>query len=360
MTQATKTSIPRRKPSVRKRKNTGNKRRWWIFLAAAFLCIGIAIGLAIPYFTGGANTDAIIKIPKNATLEMVEDSIEKYLGESFASEVSNVIKIEDCDLTSRYGAYKISQNMSAFRAARKLTRGSQSTIKITFVHARTLEELAQKISLKVDASQIDILNAMLNKEFLKSNNTNRQNVISLFMEDTYEAYWSDSAEKIVERISSYYYKFWNETRIQKAEKLNLSPSEIKIVASITDEESNKKDEKGKIGRLYINRLNKGMKLQADPTVKYAVGDFSIRRITGKHLKKVSPYNTYLNNGLPPGPIRTTSKQTVDAILNSKPSTDIFMCAKEDFSGYHNFASSHQEHMQNARRYQNALNQRGIK
>lgn len=355
MTQIQKTTNSRRK-----RKPANKKKHWWIYIATAFLVIGIAIGLIIPYFIGGANNDALIKIPKNATIDMVEDSVEKYLGESFASEVVNVIKVEKCDLASRYGAYKISKNMSAFRAARKLTRGSQSTIKITFVHARTLEELARKISHKVDASQKDILNAMLDNTFLKENNVDKKTVIALFMEDTYEAYWSDSADKIVDRISSYYYKFWNESKQKKAEELHLSPLEVMIVASITDEESNKISEKDEIGRLYINRLHKGMKLQADPTVKYAVGDFSLRRILSKHLRINSPYNTYIHEGLPPGPIRTTSKQTVDAILNSEPSEHIFMCAKEDFSGYHNFASTYSEHQQNARKYQKALDQRGIK
>ena len=133
-----------------------------------------------------------------------------------------------------------------------------------------------------------------------------------------------------------------------------------IVASIVDEETNKADEKGKIGRLYINRLNKGMKLQADPTVKFALGDFSLRRIRKNHLSVNSPYNTYRNTGLPPGPIRTTSVATIDRILDSEPSDHIYMCAKEDFSGYHNFAASYSEHMANARKYQQALNKRGIK
>ncbi|MDE5675491.1 MAG: endolytic transglycosylase MltG, partial [Muribaculaceae bacterium] len=151
-----------------------------------------------------------------------------------------------------------------------------------------------------------------------------------------------------------------EERIQKAKDLGLTPAQLMTIASIVDEETNKLDEKDEIGRLYINRYLKGMKLQADPTVKYAVGDFSLRRILNTHLKTSSPYNTYLNTGLPPGPIRTTSVATIDQILNSKPSDAIYMCAKEDFSGYHNFAATYKEHLANAKRYQAALNRRGIK
>ena len=133
-----------------------------------------------------------------------------------------------------------------------------------------------------------------------------------------------------------------------------------IICSIVDEESNAKSEKGTIGRLYINRLKKGMKLQADPTVRFALNDFTIRRVTRNHLTVDSPYNTYQVEGLPPGPIRTTSVETIDAVLNSQPNDYLYMCAKEDFSGTHNFAADYATHQENARRYQNALNERGIK
>lgn len=343
----------------KKKRNSGKSRRW-IYVALLFLIFGIGIGLIIPMFINDAGKDIIIKIPKNATLETVEDSLEKYFGESFATDVSRLISLEGTDLSKRYGAYKITSSMSAVRAARTLTHGAQTGIKITIMHARTLQELSEKIAAKTDASAQEIYDAITDKDFMDKKGVDRHTVMMLFMEDTYEVYWSATAAQIVDKITSYYPKFWNESRQKKSDALGLSPSQVMIIASITDEESNKSDEKGKIGRLYINRLQKGMKLQADPTVKYAVGDFSIRRITGVHLKTDSPYNTYQVNGLPPGPIRTTSKRTVDTILDSQPSNHIYMCAKEDFSGYHNFASTYDEHLQNARRYQNALDKRGIK
>jgi UPF0755 protein len=154
--------------------------------------------------------------------------------------------------------------------------------------------------------------------------------------------------------------FWTTERRAAAKKMGLTPVEVAIVASIVEEESNKADERPLIARLYLNRYFIGMKLQADPTVKFAVGDFSLRRITGKHLTIDSPYNTYRNQGLPPGPIRIAEKTAMDAVLNAPQHSYLYMCAKEDFSGRHNFAEDYATHLQNARRYQDALNQRGIK
>ena len=155
-------------------------------------------------------------------------------------------------------------------------------------------------------------------------------------------------------------RFWDKSRRSKAARLGLTPAEVATIASIVEEETAKTDEKPKVARLYLNRLQKGIKLQADPTVKFASGDFSLRRITGKHLAIESPYNTYKISGLPPGPIRVPASSTLDAVLNAPNHNYIYMCAKEDFSGYHNFASDYATHQANARRYQAELNRRGIR
>ena len=172
--------------------------------------------------------------------------------------------------------------------------------------------------------------------------------------------WSGTPEKIIEKIGKNYSNVWNDERRKKAASLGMTPQQVMILASIVDEETNAASEKGTIGRLYINRLDKGMRLQADPTVKYAIGDFEKKRITKQDLQFESPYNTYRNGGLPPGPIRTTSKRTIDAILDSKPHRYLYMCAREDFSGRHNFAETYGDHTRNALRYQHALDERGIK
>lgn len=180
------------------------------------------------------------------------------------------------------------------------------------------------------------------------------------MPDTYEFYWNATPNKIIKRLVEYREKFWTDKRKAQAASLGLSPIEATILASIVEEETNKADEKPIVARLYMNRLKKGMLLQADPTVKYAVGNFGLKRILQQHLNIESPYNTYKHPGLPPGPIRIPSGNTIDAVLNAPSNDYIYMCAKEDFSGYHNFTSSYSEHLNNARRYQAVLNKRNIK
>ena len=197
-------------------------------------------------------------------------------------------------------------------------------------------------------------------DYLSNYDLTPENSLALFLDDTYEVYWSTSAKSVLDKIGENYLRFWTQERRQKASALGRTPAEMSILASITDEESNAAEEKGTIGRLYNNRLQKGMRLQSDPTVRFAVNDFTIRRVKGEHLKINSPYNTYKISGLPPGPIRTTGAKTIDLILNSEPNDYIYMCAKEDFSGRHNFAKDYAEHSANAMRYRKALDARGIK
>ena len=187
-----------------------------------------------------------------------------------------------------------------------------------------------------------------------------ETITNILFPDTYEVYWNSTPKGLLNKLNGYYTQFWTAERTSKANKLGLSPDEVQILASIVEEETAKVDEYGKVARLYLNRLERNMPLQADPTVKYAIGDFSIRRITHAMLKTVSPYNTYQNIGLPPGPIRIVTKRTVDAVLNAPQHDYLYMCAREDFSGYHNFTASYTRHLANARRYQMELNRRGIK
>ena len=258
------------------------------------------------------------------------------------------------------GAFLLKQGMPVLQAVRVVALNMQTPVRLTFIGQRTVPEVAGRMALCVMADSMQILNAIYSPEFLAECGTDSANVGSFLLPDTYEVYWNISPQKLTQRMLAEYHKFWNGERLAKASALNLSPRDISIVCSIAEEETADRQERGVVARLYWNRLQRGMLLQADPTVKYAVGDFTLRRILNSHLEVESPYNTYRVAGLPPGPIRVVEKRTIDAMLNSKPHPYIYMCAKEDFSGLHNFATTLAEHNRNAARYHNALSALGKK
>ena len=235
----------------------------------------------------------------------------------------------------------------------------QIPVKVTFNHLRTKEQLAGKISTQIEADSIAIINQLSDTTFLIETGLNNDNVSCLFIPNTYEFYWNTSATEFLNKMQKEYDKFWNNERLKKAATIGLTKFEVSALASIVEMESYKKEERPIIARLYLNRLKKGMKLQSDPTIIFAVGDFTIRRVLTKDLKIDSPYNTYLHKGLPPGPICLPSINAIDAVLNASKNDYLFMCAREDFSGYHNFAKTSKEHSKNARKYRRALNKRKI-
>lgn len=336
-------------------KSGKRKRRIWLWAAIVILGI-LAIWIA-PLLVSGAPSESIIYLPENPTRDQVRDSISRRLSPGFADKVASALPLVGGKLRS--GAWKIDKNMSPLMAARRLARGAQAGIKLHINTERTKEQLTGMIASKLELNQAEMLELLNSPTLLKDFGTDPANVIGLFLADTYEVYWTASPSDVLRKVSGNYKNFWTAERRSKARKLGLTPEQVVTLASIVDEESNQAGEKGIIGRLYINRLNQGMKLQADPTVRYALGDFSIKRVTGPMLKTDSPYNTYLHEGLPPGPIRVTSAATIDAILNSAPNDYIYMCAKEDFSGFHNFARDFETHQANARRYQQALDRADI-
>ncbi len=241
---------------------------------------------------------------------------------------------------------------------RTISRGHQSPVRLTFNNIRTLSQLGARVGTQLETDSASFMHAA--DSILRAKGIPAAGHIGAFLPDTYEFYWTDTPEKVVTRLHAHQQAFWNTERTLKATDLGLTPGQVATIASIAEEETNNAAERATVGRLYINRIHRGMPLQADPTVKFAVGDFSLRRITARHLAVESPYNTYRVNGLPPGPIRMPEAKTIDAILNSKPHNYVFMCAKEDMSGRHNFTSSASQHMQNAARYREALNRRGIR
>ena len=345
----------RRKTSKSRKKSSGKIA----ILISALSVVAIAIFLVMYFMLSGmAPSSAVVRIPAGASNAQLKDSISKYLGDGYAKKVSRLVGLRGTDLNARHGAYLIEAGMSPLTAMRRLTSGPQEPLTITINGFRLLPVLEEKLAARFDFTQDSIASALSDPDLLKPYGLSPEQALALFINDSYEFYWDASPENIVKKVGTHYNEIWNSERKTKAEAIGLSPADVMILASIVDEESNKLDEKGTIGRLYINRLNRGMKLEADPTVRYAGGDFTVKRIV--HPREVeSPYNTYLHLGLPPGPIRTTSVETIDAILDSKPHDYIFMCAKEDFSGYHNFAATYAQHQANARRYKRELDRRGI-
>ena len=256
------------------------------------------------------------------------------------------------------GAYKIKSNMSNYSLIKMLRSGNQTPINISFNHARKIEDLAKIITKDLNITNDEFMEFINNKK----NNLygfNTKNIMAMFLANTYEVYWNISIESLFNKMHSEYTKFWSKERINKSNELKMSNIDISILASIVASETLKMDEANTIAGVYINRLKKNMYLQADPTLVYAANDFSIKRVLNKHKKIASPYNTYVNKGLPPGPIKLTTKEYIDAVLNYEKHKYIYFCAKDDFSGYHVFATKLSEHNKNAKKFQRALNKRKI-
>ena len=258
------------------------------------------------------------------------------------------------------GKYLLKEGMSNNELIDLLRSGKQVPVKVTFNNVRTTNELTGKLSRNLECDSVELYDLLNDAAFFSIYLFNLITILTLFLPNTYEFNWNTSAEEVIVRMATEYKKFWTDERKEKAKKLNLSQSEVAILASIVQaEQTVHNDERPRVAGLYINRLKKGMLLQSDPTVIYGVGDFSIRRVLNKHLAKDTPYNTYMHTGLPPGPINLPSIKSIDAVLNYEQHDYIYMCAKEDFSGYHNFAKTYDQHLVYARKFQKELNKRKI-
>jgi UPF0755 protein len=258
------------------------------------------------------------------------------------------------------GRYKLDASVNNLQLAKQLISGRQEPVNVTFKYAERKEDLARFWALQLEADSMEIRALLENDSLAQTLNLNTTTIVSVFIPNTYNFYWNTSAEKLVERMVKEYGLFWDSSRVEKAKALGLSKAEVSVMASIVQKETYQKAEMPVVAGVYYNRLQKGMPFQADPTIIFAMNDRSIRRVAGPMLKINSPYNTYINKGLPPGPICIPSVNAIDAVLNLKPHNYIYFCAKEDFSGYHNFSSSFDQHCNYARKYQRELNRRGIR
>ena len=255
---------------------------------------------------------------------------------------------------AKAGRYKVEDGSSLVDLVKKLKRGNQEPVKLVINKLRTKEDLAGKIGRQFECDSVQVINFLLNKDSLKKFGVDTHTVMTLVIPNTYQLNWNGNFARVITRLKSEHDKFWNVKRMQLANKKRLSPAEVYTMASIVEEETNKKKDKGLIASVYINRIKKGMKLEADPTVKYASRNFGLKRILYGHLKYPSSYNTYQVAGLPPGPICTPSPETIDAVLEAPETDYIFFVAKPDFNGYSNFASNYEEHKKYAKAYQKAL------
>jgi len=293
-------------------------------------------------------------IKTGSTYQDVKDSLLKnkmIAGDFWFDQVSKYAGYPE---KVKAGKYKINNGMSLYHLVKMLRAGRQTPVNLIITKLRTKEDLAKKISFNFEIDSSSVMDFLNNNQILKEYDVDSNTVLTDVIPNTYTYHWNTSMKNIFKKLYDEHENFWNEERRAKAMQLNLSPSQVYILASIVEEETNKQEDKGKIASVYMNRLKKGMKLAADPTVKFAMRDFELKRIYHKHLQFASAYNTYQNAGLPPGPICTPSIKTIDAVL-AAPQTDyLFFVARPDFSGYSNFASDYQQHQLYARAYQKAL------
>lgn len=257
------------------------------------------------------------------------------------------------------GKYLINNEMSNNDLINLLRSGDQEPVQLIFNNVRDIQQLASNISEQIEADSASIVNLLTDSTYLSLHGLKKETASIILIPNTYEMYWNTSAEGFVKRMHEEYVKFWNGKRTSIANDMNISIAEVVTLASIVEKETNKDDEKPVIAGVYINRLKAGWRLQADPTVIYAIGDYNIKRVLNVHKEVNSPYNTYRVSGLPPGPICIPSIVSIDAVLNYDRNSYLFFCAKDDLSGYHAFAKTNRQHAKNAKKYQEALNKMGV-
>jgi UPF0755 protein len=349
----------RKKKSKPKKYGVGT----YLLIIGAFLFVSFSYYAYQIVYTANVDTKgdrAYIRIPEGASFEQVMDSIESEDVIIDKLSFRFMAKLMDYPKLVKPGHYELKNGATNYQLIGDLRAGRQSPVKLTFTNIRVKKDLTTKLSQDLSATQVELDSLMGDPAYVKELGFDTTTIMTMFIPNTYELYWNTSATELMKRMKKEYDAFWTDQRVRKAQALGLTKAEVSTLASIVQaEQSQKADERPRIAGVYLNRLRINKALQADPTVVYAVGDFGIRRVLNVHLQTDSPYNTYKYKGLPPGPINLPSINSIDAVLNPEEHNYIFFCAKEDFSGYHSFARTEAEHIQNARRYQAALNARKI-
>ena len=342
----------------KKKSGFGSFIKWVVAVALLLFVYGVYI-LFAPNFSPKTDGKTYLYVPNNSSLDEVARLLEQ------KADVHNMISFRQVSALLHYGPrvhsgrYEIKAGMNNLSLVRALRSGHQTPVKLTFNNIRTKEQLAARLSMQLMVDSVTILKLLNDTAFLSRYGLNPNTAISLFIPNTYEVFWNLDADQLFERMNKEYNKFWNDERKAKAAAIPMTPVQVSTLASIVEEETNNRTDRPKVAGLYINRLKKNMPLQADPTLKFAVGDFSLKRIGIKQILQISPYNTYRNQGLPPGPIRVASESGIDAVLNYAHHNYIYMCASETLNGEHKFAADWATHQENAKKYQQKLNDLNI-
>lgn len=351
---------------TRKKKGRKTAKKILLYLAIFLLLIAAAGAFVLyrmilsPNINVGGKESVYLYIPTGSNFKRVCDSLYSHDLVKDKTTFEWLARFRKYPDKVKPGKYRVEKNCTNYELINMLRSGRQEPVKLIFNNIRTKEQLAHRIDEQLEPDSTDIIGLLNNGPYLETYGFVPENVLVMFLPNTYEFYWNTSAEQFIERMYKEYNKFWNTDRVDKASGMGLTPVDIAILASIVKSETTKTDEMSRIAGVYINRFNKNMLLQADPTVIYAWGDFSIKRLFGKHLAIDSPYNTYKYTGLPPGPINLPEGRIIDKVLDYEKHNYIYFCAKEDLSGYHAFAKTYDEHQANARRYQKALNKLNIR
>ncbi|MBX9851428.1 MAG: endolytic transglycosylase MltG [Cytophagaceae bacterium] len=338
-----------------------------VFIVFAFIAVSFSYYFYQMFFTSNVlngkdkvYTDTVLYIPTGATFQTVKDSLEK---KGFISDKASfyfLAKILKYPENVKAGRYLLKVKSSNIDVINKLKKGEQDQVKLTFTNIRLKRELTAKLGAALEPAAQELDSLMKEPAFVSQFGFDTTTIMTMFIPNTYYFYWNTSAKNIFKRMHTEYKNFWTAERLQKAKDIGLTPVEVSIMASIVQAESQYQPEKARIAGVYLNRIRTGMPLQADPTLVFALGDFTIKRIYFAMKELESPYNTYKHLGLPPGPINLPSIKTLDAVLNAEKHKYYYFCASEALNGTHNYAETLSEHERNAERYRKALDKLNIR
>lgn len=348
-----------------KRKAQQNRSPWLRRIAVAIACLLAGVLVIAAYLLMGPNTKPFgdkkyFYVHTGSNYQDVLQALKDQEIISSPATFNIVAKRLDYPARVKAGRYEIKKGMSNLDIVRILRSGRQAPVRLVINKLRTKEDFIHLVSRNMEADSATMEAIMEDGVYLRQFGLDTNTVMCVVVPNTYEFYWNTSAGKVFEKLENAYEAFWTNERKAKATALGLSRTEVITLASIVEEETNRHDEKPSMASVYLNRLRTGMRLGADPTVKFAMKNFGLKRIWGSYLEFDSPYNTYRYSGLPPGPICTPSSKSIDAVLTPADTKYLYFCARPDNSGYHDFASTYKEHMENARNYQKWLNARNIK